>query len=47
LIVVPNDETKKKYRQFIREGEVNVLVLYELGYHLDQQNNPATAKEIA
>ena len=52
-IVVPNDSTRERYKRQIVKSEkisevmrerVTVLVLYELGYNLDQ-NRQSTAKE--
>lgn len=37
IIVVPNDKTREKYKQFAQDGRTKALVLYELGYYLDQQ----------
>ena len=38
LIVVPNDETKQKYRKrFGQVGKVDVVTIYEMGYFLGSQ----------
>lgn len=36
IIVVPNDKARERYKSFTSNERVKVLVLYELGYHLDK-----------
>ena len=52
IIVVPNDSTREKYKKHFAKTEervrdrVTVLVLYELGYHLDSLiKRPLTSEE--